>query len=101
MRPRWTELLGESFIKARQGLQSGPVPQNVPRLLLHAHTEIQFIPKAPDAAAGNQDTISHELPVLRLERRKNMTAFQRAVRAGLRHARPYGGEGGTEAGNTD
>lgn len=30
--------------------------------------EIRFIPKAPDAAARNQDVILEELPVLRLER---------------------------------
>ena len=32
--------------------------------------EIKFIPKAPDAAAGNQDIILEELPVLRLERKE-------------------------------
>lgn len=63
--------------------------------------EIKFIPKAPDAAAGNQDILSQELPVLRLERTKKVTVFYSAVWAGLRCAWLYRGEGGTEAGNMD
>lgn len=34
------------------------------------HMEIKFIPKAPAAAAGNQDSSLQELPVLRLKRAK-------------------------------
>lgn len=58
------------------------------------------MPKAPEAAAGNQDSILHELPGLRLERAKKLMVFY-SVWAGWRCAWFYRGGGGTETGNRD
>lgn len=59
------------------------------------------MPKAPEAAAGNQDSILRELPGLRLERAKKLMVFYSAAWAGWRCAWLYRGGGGTETGNRD
>lgn len=63
--------------------------------------ETKFIPKAPDAAAGNEDIILQELPVLRIEITKKVIVFYSAMWAVLRCAWLYRGEGRTATRNID